>query len=75
MLLTVKQVQEKLNVSNALVYRLIEKGEIASHRIGSSIRISEEDLQDYLERTKRGRSGVILRNNNNVQLNNLHIPD
>lgn len=52
MLLTVKQVQQQLNVSRALVYRLIERGELASHRIGKSIRVSEEDLEAYLQKSK-----------------------
>jgi len=52
MLLTVQLVKERLNVSQAHVYRLIERGELSSHRIGKSIRISEEDLEAFLKRAK-----------------------
>ncbi len=52
MLLTVKQVAHRLSVSQAVVYRLIDKKKLAAHRIGlgsGAIRISEDQLAQYLE--------------------------
>ncbi len=51
-LLTVKNVAERLAISESLVYELLAAKQIAFHRIGKgrggSIRISEDDLEDYL---------------------------
>ena len=51
-MLTVKEVAEKLSISRSLAYRMIRNGEIASYRIASCRRVSEEELQRYLERTR-----------------------
>jgi excisionase family DNA binding protein len=51
-MLTVNEVSERLKVSQAIVYALIERGKIGCHRIGigrGTIRISEADLGTYLE--------------------------
>lgn len=53
-LLTTKQVAERLHVSRPVVSRLCSSGQLAHHRIGSSLRISEADLEAYLARTRRG---------------------
>jgi excisionase family DNA binding protein len=47
----VNQVAEKLNVSESIVYALIDAGRLACHRIGvgrGTIRVSTEDLDAYL---------------------------
>ena len=47
----VSQVAEKLNVSESIVYALIDAGRLACHRIGvgrGTIRVSTEDLNAYL---------------------------
>ncbi|QEG36157.1 helix-turn-helix domain-containing protein [Bythopirellula goksoeyrii] len=75
MLLTVKQVQQRLNVSHALIYRLVQQGELASHRIGSSIRISEEDLQAYLQRAKTHPHQPYPPSVSQVALKHLQIPN
>lgn len=73
MFMTVKDVQKKLNVSLALVYRLVDRGELASHRIGKSIRISEEDLEDYLRKTKVLQTPPIDSKTATTRLNNLQL--
>lgn len=58
MLLKPRQLAERLNVSLSTVYGLIETGKIACHRIGvgrGAVRVSEEQLAEYLESTKRER--------------------
>jgi len=55
MLLTIKQVAEKLNVSISLAYALVGRGMLASHRIGpnrGAIRVHEADLAAYLDSTR-----------------------
>lgn len=52
-MLTVKQVAQRLSVSQGLVYKLVRRGELACFRIGSAIRFCEEHLTDYLEREPR----------------------
>ena len=55
---TVKQVAEYLTVSETIVYRLIESGELKAHRIGigrGTIRVSDEQLKDYLEAVETGQ--------------------
>lgn len=47
-LLTVLQVAERLQTSQRTIRRAIAAGELAVHRIGSSIRVSEADLAAFL---------------------------
>ena len=48
-LLTVRQAAERLEMSKSHVYRAVETGALAKVKIGSSVRISEEDLERYIE--------------------------
>lgn len=51
MMMTVKQVSERLNVSVATVYALVSSGNLACHRVGvgrGRIRITESDVDAYL---------------------------
>jgi excisionase family DNA binding protein len=50
-MLTVQEVADRLAVSESTVIRLIESGEITAHRVGKQLRIAEEDLAAYLDRT------------------------
>jgi len=54
-MLRVKQVAERLNLSESKVYELVERGELPHHRFGGAIRVSEEQVAEYLEATKRER--------------------
>ena len=51
-MLTVKQVAKLLQVCNATVYKLCDKGELAHARILNSIRIAPADLSDLIGRRK-----------------------
>ena len=51
-MLSKKDVAEKLNVSTRTINRLIEREEIYYHRIGNVLRFTQEDIDDYLRRTK-----------------------
>jgi excisionase family DNA binding protein len=52
---TVKEVAEKLRVSQATVYNAVESGDLPHHRIGQgrwTIGITEEQLHEVLARTR-----------------------
>lgn len=51
-MLTVKMVAEKLSLSLAKVYELIQSGELPCHRFGRSVRVSEEQLRQFLNETR-----------------------
>ena len=54
-MLTVGEVALTLNCSKKLIYQLKDQGELSFHQIGRLIRIPKDSLQDYLQRTHRGR--------------------
>lgn len=54
-MLKVKQVANRLSLSQSKVYELVESGDLPHHRIGGAIRVSEEQLTEYLETTRRER--------------------
>ncbi len=47
-LLTISEVAEFCRVSTRTVRRWIERGELAAHRLGRQVRISEKDLRAFL---------------------------
>lgn len=52
-MLKVNQVAERLNCSVGTVYQLVETGKLAHYRC-PGIRVSEEQLAEYLETCRRG---------------------
>lgn len=48
-LLTVAEVADLFRVSSMTVYRLIRSGELPAVRVGRSYRVTQEDLQAYLQ--------------------------
>lgn len=52
-MLKVSQVAKVLNCSASTVYQLIETGKLGHHRC-PGVRVSDQQIQDYLESTKRG---------------------
>ena len=49
--LTVKQVAERLNVSERTVWRWIRESRLKVKRFGRTVRISESDLIDLIDRS------------------------
>jgi excisionase family DNA binding protein len=45
---TVRAIAEQLDISSRTVHRWIKKNELAVHRLGGSVRISEVDLKQFL---------------------------
>jgi excisionase family DNA binding protein len=56
-MLRIRQVAERLNCSISTVYNLVETGKLGHHRC-PGIRVSEEQLTAFLERTKREQDMV-----------------
>lgn len=52
-LFTVSQIAHKAHISIKTVRRLIDRGELKTHRIGSQIRVSEPDWQAYLAEVRQ----------------------
>lgn len=50
--LSTQEVAEILNISKNTVYELIKRGELPSYRIGRKVRIDEEDIEKYKNRTR-----------------------
>lgn len=50
----VRQVAERINVSISTIYELIKRGDLECHcaAVRKGFRISEEQLQKYMERSK-----------------------
>lgn len=59
-LMTVAEVAAQLRVGLRTIYSLCESGELACYRIGSergTIRITSNDVEQYLSRVRSGRAG------------------
>jgi excisionase family DNA binding protein len=54
-LLTVRQVAQRLALSESCVYAKLADGSISHYRLGGALRVSEAQLSDFLEKTKRER--------------------
>jgi hypothetical protein len=55
-MLSPKALAARLNTSLRSVYRMLQDG-LAYHQIPGGIKVSESDLQDYLQRRKKCLSG------------------
>ncbi len=51
-LLTAAQVAEVLNISKAMAYRLMQRNEIRTIRMGRACRVHPHDLSDYIEENR-----------------------
>jgi excisionase family DNA binding protein len=51
-LLTVAECADALNMSERTIWRWIEAGELATYRLGRSVRIAERELVRFLERRR-----------------------
>lgn len=74
-MLNVREVAKRLSLSPSKVYRLIEKRELSHHRIGGAIRVTEEQIAEYLTDTKRERTAVFPSNvrPRSLKLKHLHL--
>ena len=52
-LLSVATVAERLAISTKTVRRCIETGALRVHRLGRCVRISEDDLQNFIDQHRK----------------------
>jgi excisionase family DNA binding protein len=57
---TIREAAERLKVSTRSIRRWIDLGEIPVFRLGRAVRISEEDLQAFLNRNRWGSTNISL---------------
>ena len=55
--MSLEEVAEMLGVTYQLIYRLVRSGELPAVRLGKLYRVSTDDLNSYLERSKSGTTG------------------
>ncbi len=53
-ILTIKQVAEYLQLSEMTTYKLVQEGKIPAFKIGRSWRVQKNDLQQLIEKLKKG---------------------
>lgn len=53
--LNIREVAEELGISERSAWRLVEHGELPVHEFGASTRVKREDLDAYIERSRRHR--------------------
>jgi len=46
------EVAQILNISRALAYRMMQRGDIKVVKFGKSVRVSERDLQEFINKHK-----------------------
>ena len=55
--MSLEEVADMLGVTYQLIYRLVRSGELPAVRLGKLYRVSQDDLNSYLERSKSGTVG------------------
>jgi excisionase family DNA binding protein len=60
-LLTIAQAAERLQVSDATVYRLVANRRLGSIRVGRLVRISEADIERFLTHNRVAPSRAMMR--------------
>lgn len=51
-MLSIKDVSERLNISERTVRNLLNSGELSGYKIGGIYRVNEEDLNNYLKNSR-----------------------
>ena len=66
-LLTAVEIAQYLNISKALVYRLIANGEIPSVRFGRTVRVKQEDLESFIQKCATPQENDIPKTNSSSE--------
>lgn len=56
--LTLREVAEELGISERSAWRLVEQDKLPAHEFGASTRVSREDLDGYIENSRRQRDAI-----------------
>lgn len=46
-----KQIASRLSLDRKTIYRAIDRGELRAHRFGNAIRVSSNDLENWINRS------------------------
>lgn len=65
---TTEEVAQILKVSKLTIYDLVKKGLLPTYRVGRQMRIDPVDLEQYIERSKRGEAKAILEESEGSEL-------
>ncbi|MDR1985902.1 MAG: helix-turn-helix transcriptional regulator [Treponema sp.] len=58
-LLTAEDVAKQLRIKKYTVYELIKRGELPSSKVGKQVRVSQEDINRYLQSRKTGSPALL----------------
>ena len=64
LLLTVPQVAKALALSRAMVYLLIQRGDLRAIHIGRAVRISISELRQWVQKYEEGANAEVISNQN-----------
>lgn len=53
-IMTINQVAEYFQISEMTTYKLVQEGSIPAFKIGRHWRVKRDDLDEFIERLKRG---------------------
>lgn len=53
-IMTIRQVAEYLRISEVTTYRLVQNDKIPAFKVGRNWRVRKEDLNDFIDKQKRG---------------------
>lgn len=53
-IMTVSQVAEYFQISEMTTYKLVQEGAIPAFKLGRHWRVSKDDLDEFIEKLKRG---------------------
>ena len=67
-LYTAQEVADRLQIKKTTAYELIKRGELYSSKVGKQLRISEQQLNQYLEHSNSGNPG-------NSAMSSLQVPE
>ena len=56
-ILTLKEVAEYLKLAEKTAYRLAAEGKLPGFKVGGSWRFKQEDIQNWIEKSKSGQKG------------------
>lgn len=54
--LSTQEVADLLQVSKSMIYDLIRRGELRSYKVGRKVRFTENDVKDYISRSRESRN-------------------
>jgi excisionase family DNA binding protein len=57
-LLSSKQVQQRLGVGRVAFHALLHRRELRAYKVGRRIRVSEQELENYLKRSELKQEGA-----------------